>query len=425
MKKLPLIVGVLGALAPLSSIADILAVQTFAKDLENNRGKVVRYDELTGTQVPGWTFDPLSVNLSVDQMAGLTAFGGVGYVSSRNTGQILHFDLHTGVAIGNGVFADVPIEPDDPRLTEDPNATANPAALRVGPDGLLYVADSTGSSVLRYNLQTGALVDRVVDGLFTVGAIGFDSAGTQITTTNTFFGPNTIFTGPGTPPNELTSSQSNNLLAPNSLLSNADDSFLITDLVSNAIFRFTADGTSQGPFAIIEYPSDVDSMNPPMGATLPSNFPSDLRFDAEGNLLVVTLGISSVAQNASKNYGSILRYAPDGTLIERLADSLFAPSAIALVDGLTGTPGDFNRDGTVNAADYDMWKEGFGRLVTPGSNADGNFDGAIDAADYTVWRDNLPAGLATGGVGVPEPAAGVMALAVLLLSVGYHSRRRC
>ncbi|QDU87425.1 hypothetical protein Pla175_07850 [Pirellulimonas nuda] len=421
MKKL-LITAALCAIAPHASFGDILTLQAFGFA----GGQVVRYDELTGAQVPGWSFNPQGVNPSVGQLSGLETHNGVGYVSSLNTGQVLQFDLASGAPIGSGVFATLPQEPDDPRLSEDPPRGPEPSALRVGPDGLLYVADGFGTSILRYNLQTGALVDRVVDGLAGVGGIGFSSTDALLSTSNTLgSGLNTIYTGGGDPPSVLTPGAATNLYGPNSLLVNADDSFLVTDLLSNYIFRFGADGSPQGPFAEIEYPSDVDPMNPPIGASFSSNFPSDMRRDAEGNVLVVNLGISSVVQGAAKNYGSLLRYAPDGTLIERLADSLFAPSSIALVDGLTGTPGDFNRDGLVDAGDYAMWTAGLGRQVTPGSNADGNFDGVIDAADYTVWRDNLPAPLDASAASVPEPASEVLALAALLAGVGYRTRRGC
>jgi len=49
--------------------------------------------------------------------------------------------------------------------------------------------------------------------------------------------------------------------------------------------------------------------------------------------------------------------------------------------------GDYNRDGTVNAADYTVWRD---QLGTEGTNlvADGNRNGTIDQGDYDVWRTN-------------------------------------
>ena len=53
------------------------------------------------------------------------------------------------------------------------------------------------------------------------------------------------------------------------------------------------------------------------------------------------------------------------------------------------TPGDFDNNGLVEAADYLVWRTNFGNSVPSGTLADGNGDGAIDAADYVVWRKNL------------------------------------
>ncbi len=50
------------------------------------------------------------------------------------------------------------------------------------------------------------------------------------------------------------------------------------------------------------------------------------------------------------------------------------------------TTGDYNGDGTVNAADYTVWRNTFGHAVSHGSGADGIPDGTIDDADYNFWR---------------------------------------
>jgi hypothetical protein len=52
------------------------------------------------------------------------------------------------------------------------------------------------------------------------------------------------------------------------------------------------------------------------------------------------------------------------------------------------TPGDYNRDGTVNNSDYSTWRSSFGQIGA-GLAADGNGNGVVDTADYIVWRNNL------------------------------------
>ena len=74
-------------------------------------------------------------------------------------------------------------------------------------------------------------------------------------------------------------------------------------------------------------------------------------------------------------------------------------------------PGDFNADGTVDAADYVTWRKGVGIAPTP--------------ENYNLWRGNFGASLGLGSgaadpllrvpaATVPEPAS----LALLLLVLG-------
>lgn len=81
-------------------------------------------------------------------------------------------------------------------------------------------------------------------------------------------------------------------------------------------------------------------------------------------------------------------------------------------------PGDFNRDGSVNAADYIVWREANGGTVAPGTSADANYDGHVNQQDYGLWRSHFgetaPSVGASSGGSVPEPSA---AAAILLLWV--------
>jgi hypothetical protein len=70
---------------------------------------------------------------------------------------------------------------------------------------------------------------------------------------------------------------------------------------------------------------------------------------------------------------------------------------------------DFNEDGTVDAADYVVWRKTRGATGI-GSAADGDNNGLVDGHDYQVWRANfgriVGASLAVDNVNaVPEPAS--------------------
>ncbi|MEX2092104.1 MAG: hypothetical protein WD971_05475 [Pirellulales bacterium] len=99
------------------------------------------------------------------------------------------------------------------------------------------------------------------------------------------------------------------------------------------------------------------------------------------------------------------------------------------------TTGDYNEDGTVDAADYTVWRDTFGQAGVPlGSGADGVADGTIDSLDYDFWKlhfGEVIGGAGSGGIAaaaiVPEPAALALSipgiLALILAAVRARSIR--
>jgi hypothetical protein len=67
-------------------------------------------------------------------------------------------------------------------------------------------------------------------------------------------------------------------------------------------------------------------------------------------------------------------------------------------------PGDADRNGAVEPADYNIWRGSFGSMTQLAADHSGN--GIVDAPDYVIWRKYLgqSAGF-VGAVAIPEPAA--------------------
>jgi prepilin-type N-terminal cleavage/methylation domain-containing protein len=125
-------------------------------------------------------------------------------------------------------------------------------------------------------------------------------------------------------------------------------------------------------------------------------------------------------------------FTKEGTGLNAAAATL----AIEYSVGGDFVPGDYDRNGHVEPADYAKWKMDFGSTVlTAGDGADGNANGIVDAGDYSIWRDNLASsgtGAAASGslnaVPVPEPStislAGFLGWICTLLGGGGMRKRR-
>jgi hypothetical protein len=89
-------------------------------------------------------------------------------------------------------------------------------------------------------------------------------------------------------------------------------------------------------------------------------------------------------------------------------------------------PGDYNADGSVDAADYAVWRATRNTSVTLPNDVT---PGVVDDSDYTVWRSHfgnlLGVGTAAGGlVAVPEPGAGIVVAIVAVLLISSRAKFR-
>jgi hypothetical protein len=105
---------------------------------------------------------------------------------------------------------------------------------------------------------------------------------------------------------------------------------------------------------------------------------------------------------------------------EGFETDLFIKSIEIFTDETAAVPGDYNEDGTVNAADYTVWRDKLGQSVQLANEVAGVTPGMVTPEDYDAWRIRFAntSGAAAGGA-VPEPAtiaylvaaaAGVVAL---------------
>jgi hypothetical protein len=154
--------------------------------------------------------------------------------------------------------------------------------------------------------------------------------------------------------------------------------YFFADELAPNYWRFTDPSNPTGTVANINTTLGVNSSN--------INVPVSYAEDAVGNLYIVDYSNASFQANR----GEIYLIKTDGHL-----------------------DGDYNLDGTVDAADYTVWRDTFGQSITAHIGADGDGSGTVGPEDYTVWVDNFGHTVHTSGPGsaatVPEP--GGMALA--------------
>ena len=87
-----------------------------------------------------------------------------------------------------------------------------------------------------------------------------------------------------------------------------------------------------------------------------------------------------------------------------------------------GLLGDYNNNGTIDAADYTVWRD----AKTSGDILanDPNGNGIADEEDFAYWREHfgesLGGGSGQGLASVPEPASLVLVVMGWLLMVGYR-----
>lgn len=411
-------IAVIGFAGPV--VADFLAPSLGPSFADSS---VHRYDA-TGNEIlsGGMPFLPnfAAGRLGFSQGVTIGPDGNI-YLSSNNlltgAGEILFFDP-TGAPLSHdggepGLFATLPW---NPPIEEGGDPVApSPAGLTFGPDGNLYVADRQGTTVRVFDGQTGQQLADAATDLVSPTGIAFGPDGALYVTNFNTATVERIVAGVKDP-TPFISLGTPGVNTPTSLLWLPSGHVLVVDVIGNKVDEFDGTGAFVRTFAVPPPPIPANWQEL---ATFPTNSPSQIIFDEDGNLVLGLLGLT----NSPTDDGALLRYSLEGgDPLETIATGLPGVAGLAFIKPADAIDADYNSDGAVNVGDYLKWKNDYGKWVARGGGADGNGDGIVDGGDYVYWRNRLPAEVVAGGDGVPEPSAG--ALCVLGTLAALAAMRR-
>ena len=112
-------------------------------------------------------------------------------------------------------------------------------------------------------------------------------------------------------------------------------------------------------------------------------------------------------------------------LVDNISVELFPDQAAAdstpnnnpdpTLDEVAAVPGDYNNNGTVDAADYTLWRDNLGQMVALDNEGDGITPGEVTQEDYDFWaanfgNSNAPTTSIAPSQAVPEPGSASLIL---------------
>jgi hypothetical protein len=188
------------------------------------------------------------------------------------------------------------------------------------------------------------------------------------------------------------------------------------DLVLNSgVLQIEVGGTGMGQYDMLVVDGETT-----LGGTL-----QVVPFNLGGGLYAPALGDTFLLVASQNGFGTEMFDALDlpqlATGLEWALSTDTMSLALSVVE-VAALAGDYNNDGTVDAADYTVWRDHFGQASLP-FNETASL-GTVDQEDYDAWKTNFGTSSSIGAgavASVPEPSGSVLALGVAF--VLCHLRR--
>jgi autotransporter-associated beta strand protein len=381
-----------------------------------NSGAVLEYNDSANLTQQTFTYTGSGTLRKTG--AGKLIFGGQGNVNvSFSTGALI--DVQQGTLVGTSSYQGVWA---NNRASVNIAGGAAFDAVEGGLAGTLQFDALTGAGAFTggyfgaFDATTTATIG-VTDGGGTFsGSIG-DDAGALLAIiktgsgTETFSGNDSYSGGTTISGGTLVIGASNSLPSGSNVINNAS---LVIDANSTAGNISGSGTTTIGAGELLQAGSYSGSLTLQLGGTSPAANAklSTTGLLLEGGTLTVSL-VNSFKPAAGDSFDLLDWGGRNGSYssiqLPPLAGGLIWDSSQLNINGkisVGGLMGDYNHNGTVDAADYTLWRDTLGS--TTNLAADGNANGVIDSGDYDVWKmhfgEQVLGSGASASQNVPEPA---------------------
>jgi hypothetical protein len=139
----------------------------------------------------------------------------------------------------------------------------------------------------------------------------------------------------------------------------------------------------------------------------------------DGEFHDVTFSLSSVTDRNNVQTSGVNLFAHTNDLVINVDRIRY--------ETVEGVLGDYNEDGTVNAADYTVWRNNLGAAIALPN--EGASIGVVDQDDYGFWKlhfgEFAPGSGGASVAAVPEPAAALLGMIGLALSLTVRRTNPC
>jgi hypothetical protein len=155
----------------------------------------------------------------------------------------------------------------------------------------------------------------------------------------------------------------------------------------------------------IAYPNGLIFVDEDSGTTKPDGETWKMAPDGSGLTLIADdVAITGTTESTGiLDISSLVGFKPGSIILTNVQGS--NSSLTVLINPYAALIGDFNGDGIVDAADYAVWRKGFGTIYTQD--------------DYNIWRAQFGRTPATGagsGLGEPTPVPEPLAIASMIIA---------